>query len=88
VTLSGGCGRQAPDPKSEEASPFVKKLFNPVLELTHNHGTETQDDFAHKTGNEPEAKGFGHIGFLVEVRVGGWEDARFGGGGGSGREAM
>ena len=66
---SGRRGGQAPDPKSEEASPFVKKLFNPVLELTHNHGTETQDDFAHKTGNEPEGKGFGHIGFLVQVRV-------------------
>ena len=57
---------QAPDPKSEEAGPFVKKLFNPVLELTHNHGTETQDDFAHFTGNEADRKGFGHIGFLVE----------------------
>ena len=57
---------QAPDPQSEEASTFVKKLFNPVLELTHNHGTETQEDFAHFTGNEAERKGFGHIGFLVD----------------------
>ena len=45
----------------------MKKLFNPVLELTHNHGTEHQEDFSHFTGNEPERKGFGHIGFLVEV---------------------
>jgi catechol 2,3-dioxygenase-like lactoylglutathione lyase family enzyme len=37
-----------------------------VLELTHNHGTETQADFAHFTGNEADKKGFGHIGFLVE----------------------
>ncbi len=69
VYLSGRADaveEQAPDAKSEEAASFVKKLFNPVLELTHNHGTETQEDFAHFTGNEAERKGFGHIGFLVD----------------------
>ena len=59
-------GVTAPDPKGAEASTFVKTLFNPVLELTHNHGTETQDDFAHFNGNEADRKGFGHIGFLVD----------------------
>lgn len=44
----------------------VKDLFNPVLELTHNHGTEKDDSFKHYTGNEDERKGFGHIGFLVD----------------------
>ena len=43
-----------------------KKLFNPILELTHNHGTETQDDFKHYNGNEEGRQGFGHIGFLVD----------------------
>jgi len=38
----------------------------PVLELTHNHGTESDTDFAHFTGNEDGRKGFGHIGFLVD----------------------
>uniref|UniRef100_A0A7S0EX00 Lactoylglutathione lyase n=1 Tax=Hanusia phi TaxID=3032 RepID=A0A7S0EX00_9CRYP len=59
-------GTQAPDPKSEEASEFVKSLFCPVLELTHNHGTEGDETFAHFSGNEADRKGFGHIGFLVE----------------------
>jgi len=44
----------------------VKELFQPVLELTHNHGTETDDAFKHSTGNEDGKKGFGHIGFLVD----------------------
>eukprot|EP00286_Rhodomonas_abbreviata_P020100 CAMPEP_0181296194 /NCGR_PEP_ID=MMETSP1101-20121128/4566_1 /TAXON_ID=46948 /ORGANISM="Rhodomonas abbreviata, Strain Caron Lab Isolate" /LENGTH=339 /DNA_ID=CAMNT_0023401027 /DNA_START=323 /DNA_END=1342 /DNA_ORIENTATION=+ len=59
-------GVTAPDPSSPEASEFVKTLFNPVLELTHNHGTENQPDFKHFCGNEEGHKGFGHIGFLVE----------------------
>lgn len=40
--------------------------FQPVLELTHNHGTETDDDFKHYNGNEEGRQGFGHIGFLVD----------------------
>ena len=44
----------------------VKEMFQPVLELTHNHGTETDDDFKHYNGNEADRKGFGHIGFLVD----------------------
>jgi len=38
----------------------------PVLELTHNHGTEDVEDFKHYSGNEDGRKGFGHIGFLVD----------------------
>eukprot|EP00051_Salpingoeca_urceolata_P010124 m.123449 g.123449 ORF g.123449 m.123449 type:complete len:330 (+) comp16588_c0_seq1:4831-5820(+) len=57
---------QTPDPKSEEARDFVKTLFAPVLELTHNHGTEKDEGFKHSTGNEADRKGFGHIGFLVD----------------------
>ena len=44
----------------------ARNLFGPVLELTHNHGTETQADFRHFTGNEDDRKGFGHVGFLVD----------------------
>lgn len=44
----------------------VKKLFAPVLELTHNHGTETNNDFRHYNGNEEGRQGFGHVGFLVD----------------------
>eukprot|EP00468_Gymnochlora_sp_CCMP2014_P008189 CAMPEP_0167760796 /NCGR_PEP_ID=MMETSP0110_2-20121227/11788_1 /TAXON_ID=629695 /ORGANISM="Gymnochlora sp., Strain CCMP2014" /LENGTH=339 /DNA_ID=CAMNT_0007647353 /DNA_START=201 /DNA_END=1220 /DNA_ORIENTATION=+ len=39
---------------------------NPVLELTHNHGTEDKEDFSYKNGNEDGKKGFGHVGFLVD----------------------
>eukprot|EP00467_Chlorarachnion_reptans_P002558 CAMPEP_0114538660 /NCGR_PEP_ID=MMETSP0109-20121206/30263_1 /TAXON_ID=29199 /ORGANISM="Chlorarachnion reptans, Strain CCCM449" /LENGTH=300 /DNA_ID=CAMNT_0001722697 /DNA_START=288 /DNA_END=1191 /DNA_ORIENTATION=- len=41
-------------------------LGNPILELTHNHGTELDPDFKHFTGNEEGRKGFGHLGFLVD----------------------
>jgi len=59
-------GVEGPDPKSPEARAFVKTLFNPVLELTHNHGTEDDASFQHFTGNEENRKGFGHIGFIVD----------------------
>lgn len=51
---------------------FLKSLFIPTLELTHNYGTETQSEFKHYSGNEPrpnagsDGRGFGHIGFLVD----------------------
>lgn len=32
-----------------------------MLELTHNHGTETQDDFKVNNGNVEPHRGFGHI---------------------------
>lgn len=40
-------------------------MFNPVLELTHNHGTEDDPNFSYHNGNT-EPKGFGHTGFLVD----------------------
>jgi lactoylglutathione lyase len=33
-------------------------MFAPVLELTHNHGTENDDDFKHINGNEQDEPGF------------------------------
>ena len=42
-------------------------IFQPVLELTHNHGTENQEDFKYHNGNDDDAgqgRGFGHTGFL------------------------
>mmetsp|Transcript_36629 Transcript_36629/g.53809 ORF Transcript_36629/g.53809 Transcript_36629/m.53809 type:complete len:342 (-) Transcript_36629:378-1403(-) len=50
----------------EEAKKNMSMLFGPVLELTHNHGTENDDDFKHYNGNEEGRQGFGHIGFLVD----------------------
>lgn len=42
-----------------------KNQFQPVLELTHNHGTEKNDSFKHYNGNEQGRQGFGHIGKLL-----------------------
>ena len=34
-----------PDPTTVEAKEFMKTMFGPVIELTHNHGTEKDHDF-------------------------------------------
>merc|ERR1712032_1251480 len=44
--------------------PSPSALWNPVLELTWNHGTERDPNFEVHNGNS-EPYGFGHIGFLV-----------------------
>mmetsp|Transcript_40754 Transcript_40754/g.49437 ORF Transcript_40754/g.49437 Transcript_40754/m.49437 type:complete len:387 (-) Transcript_40754:386-1546(-) len=63
-------GTQTPDPTSEEGKAFVKDVLYPscipVLELTHNHGTENDADFVHHNGNVEPNRGFGHIGYLVD----------------------
>jgi lactoylglutathione lyase len=39
-------GTEVPsDPESDEAKEFMRNCFEPVLELTHNHGTENDPDF-------------------------------------------
>lgn len=48
-----------------EARALVKTLWQPVLELTHNHGTESDETFKYHNGNDPP-QGFGHIGFLCD----------------------
>lgn len=50
----------------DEAKMKASMLFHPVLELTHNHGTETDEEFKHYNGNEDGRQGYGHIGFLVD----------------------
>lgn len=37
-----------------------------TIELTHNHGTESQDDFKANHGNEEPHRGFGHIAFHTD----------------------
>ena len=44
-------------------------VWDPVIELTHNHGTEDQEGFKYHNGNSTDdgaKQGFGHIGFTVE----------------------
>eukprot|EP00596_Hydrurales_sp_CCMP1899_P008619 CAMPEP_0119043406 /NCGR_PEP_ID=MMETSP1177-20130426/21597_1 /TAXON_ID=2985 /ORGANISM="Ochromonas sp, Strain CCMP1899" /LENGTH=357 /DNA_ID=CAMNT_0007011415 /DNA_START=193 /DNA_END=1269 /DNA_ORIENTATION=+ len=59
-----------PLPSSPEAKEFMKKMFGPVIELTHNHGTESNVDFKYHNGNDEDkdgmTRGFGHTGFLVD----------------------
>lgn len=50
-------------PKDDELSVFAFRQRG-ILELTHNYGTENQDDFCYHSGNE-EPQGFGHICFSV-----------------------
>eukprot|EP00931_Biecheleriopsis_adriatica_P115476 TRINITY_DN91261_c0_g1_i1.p1 TRINITY_DN91261_c0_g1~~TRINITY_DN91261_c0_g1_i1.p1 ORF type:complete len:351 (-),score=65.03 TRINITY_DN91261_c0_g1_i1:195-1247(-) len=57
--------QQPSDVRSGQAAQFANRLWQPVLELTHNHGTENDDKFAVHTGNT-DPQGFGHIGFLVD----------------------
>jgi lactoylglutathione lyase len=45
---------------------MCSKFLNPVLELTHNHGTENDENFSYLNGNTEPYKGFGHIGYLVD----------------------
>ena len=51
---------------NEEAMAMLGSRFGPILELTHNHGTENDADFKQYNGNEEGRQGFGHIGFLVD----------------------
>jgi lactoylglutathione lyase len=42
-------------------------IFLGVLELTHNHGTETDANFkGYANGNSEPGKGFGHIAITVD----------------------
>ena len=43
----------------------MKELWQPLLELTHNHGTEDDPTFKYHSGNEAP-QGFGHIGMLCD----------------------
>jgi lactoylglutathione lyase len=59
-------GPPPPDPYGDDAPAFVASLPGPVLEFTHNHGTEDQEGFVHDNGNTRGRQGFGHVGFLVD----------------------
>ena len=50
-----------PDPTTDAGSKFVREVLYPagvpVLELTHNHGTEKDEGFVHYNGNTEPRKG-------------------------------
>jgi len=71
ASLSEELAAAAPSPADQEASSqFMRDIYPPVLELTHNHGTENKPDFSYHNGNDQNSpdqlRGFGHIGFLVD----------------------
>jgi len=49
----------------DEVAKLPKRLWQPALELTFNHGTDKDDAFQVHTGNS-DPQGFGHIGFIVD----------------------
>jgi lactoylglutathione lyase len=56
-------------PEDDEARALWMKTATGLLELTHNHGTETDADFQYHSGNS-DPRGFGHICLSVpDVRV-------------------
>jgi lactoylglutathione lyase len=57
----------------ESGSRHMKLMFEPVLELTHNHGTESRPEFAYHNGNDEDAgqlRGFGHSMLAIRARLG------------------
>eukprot|EP00158_Paraphelidium_tribonemae_P000216 Partr_v1_DN1993_c0_g1_i1_m65929 putative Glyoxalase I len=54
------------DPKSDAAWDWIAGSSGAFLELTWNHGTETDPGFkGYHNGNTEPGRGFGHIGFLT-----------------------
>jgi len=58
-------GTEMPLLGTDEAQRFANGSAGCVLELTHNHGTESDPDFSYHSGNT-EPRGFGHIGFTYD----------------------
>jgi len=58
--------------KEKGEGEIPKKIWDPCLELTWNHGTESVDEPSYHNGNDSTfrgkevQKGFGHTGFLVD----------------------
>jgi lactoylglutathione lyase len=63
-------GEPIPDPTAGVGD-YISKMPYQVIELTHNHGTENDSDFAYHDGNLQDKEkgilqGFGHTGFIVD----------------------
>eukprot|EP00903_Cladosiphon_okamuranus_P017638 g16246.t1 len=54
-----------PASDSPEAYSRMGQSWEPVLELTHNHGTESDPTFSYHDGNT-DPKGFGFLGFIAD----------------------
>ena len=59
-------GETCPEPGTPEAEKYLWTFKGVVLELTHNHGSENNEDFAVNNGNVEPHRGFGHIAVLTK----------------------
>jgi lactoylglutathione lyase len=50
-----------PEPGTEAAETFLWNMDGTCLELTHNHGTESDDNYQTNNGNVEPFRGFGHL---------------------------
>lgn len=60
TTLPAGGETYKLKPGTQAAHDYLWTMEGVCLELTHNHGTESDDDFRYHVGNE-EKDGFGHV---------------------------
>jgi lactoylglutathione lyase len=58
-------GETCPASGTKEATEFMMDFNGVLLELTHNHGTENEENFKVNNGNEEPHRGFGHIAVMT-----------------------
>lgn len=59
-------GVTLPEPGTLEAETYLWNMDYVCLELTHNHGSETDDNFKVNNGNVEPHRGFGHIAMMTK----------------------
>lgn len=59
--LPDGEKEKVPEPGTEAAGDYCWNFKGVTIELCHNHGAETNDDFKVNNGNVEPHRGFGHI---------------------------
>jgi len=58
-------GVTLPEPGTKAAEDYLWSMDGVCLELTHNHGSESDDSFKVNNGNAEPHRGFGHIAMMT-----------------------
>ena len=58
-------GTQLPEAGTKASEEYLWNIDYPVLEFTHNYGTEKDDSFKVNNGNVEPHRGFGHIAMMT-----------------------
>eukprot|EP00607_Mallomonas_marina_P001948 CAMPEP_0182428278 /NCGR_PEP_ID=MMETSP1167-20130531/21880_1 /TAXON_ID=2988 /ORGANISM="Mallomonas Sp, Strain CCMP3275" /LENGTH=349 /DNA_ID=CAMNT_0024611061 /DNA_START=111 /DNA_END=1160 /DNA_ORIENTATION=+ len=58
-------GETTPEPGTKESETYLWTMPGTCLELTHNYGTENDDNFKVNNGNVEPHRGFGHIAVMT-----------------------